>query len=71
VTAPSEPTGIMRDMANQHPKIEHRLSNGDVLIIATTKRDPTVDQAFKSTVDKVRESTRARFAEFRRAQEAA
>jgi hypothetical protein len=58
-------------MATQHPKIEHRLPNGDLLIISTTKRDPSVDQAFKSTVDKVREDTRARFAELRSTRPAA
>lgn len=58
-------------MATEHPKIEHRLRNGDVLIIATSKRDPVVDEAFKETVDKVRETTRERFAEFRKSQRAA
>jgi hypothetical protein len=58
----------MQSMANDHPKIEHRLHNGDVLIIATTQRDPAVEKAFESTVAKVRETTRARFAEYRKAQ---
>jgi hypothetical protein len=59
-----------KTMATEHPKIEHRLSNGDVLIVATTKRDPTIDAAFKLTVDEVRESNVARFVEFRRALQA-
>jgi hypothetical protein len=58
----------MFDMTDRHPKIEHRLKNGDVLIIATTKRDPKVDTAFKDAVSSVRESNHARFVEFRRAQ---
>jgi hypothetical protein len=62
----------MTDMAaNEHPKIEHKLGNGDVLIIATRKRDPDVDEAFKAAVERVRVNTRARFEEFRRSQQAA
>ncbi len=61
----------MSPMATEHPKIEHRLHNGDVLIIATTKRDPAVDEAFKVTVEKVRATTRERFAAFRKAQQQA
>ena len=61
----------MSDMATEHPKIEHRLKNGDVLIIASTKRDRKVDKAFETTVEKVRASNRARFAEFRKVRDAA
>ena len=57
-------------MTTEHPKIEHRLSNGDVLIVATTKRDATVDAAFKVAVDRVRESNLARFVAFRGAHQA-
>ena len=58
-------------MPAEHPKIEIRLPNGDVLIVATTRRDPDVDAAFKTTVERVRENTRERFAEFRREQQQA
>jgi hypothetical protein len=50
-----------------HPKIEHKLKNGDVLIIATTKRDPKVDAAFKDAVSAARDRNRARFLEVQRA----
>jgi hypothetical protein len=53
-------------MTGRHPKIEHRLKNGDVLIIATTKRDPKVDAAFKDAVSDARASNHARFVEFQR-----
>jgi hypothetical protein len=54
-------------MATEHPKIEHQLKNGDVLIIATTERDPKVDEAFRETVEHVRRDNRERFLEFRKA----
>ena len=53
-------------MTRRHPKIEHRLKNGDVLIIASTERDPKVDATFKDAMTSVRESNRARFIEFQR-----
>ena len=57
---------MMQRVVARHAKIDHRLHNGDVLIVATTKRDPVVDRAFQSTVDEVRESTRAPLADFAR-----
>jgi hypothetical protein len=57
-------------MATEHPKIEHRLENGDVLIVATTQRDPDVDAAFRAAVERVREENRARFVAFRQAHRA-
>lgn len=58
-------------MPSERPKAEIRLPNGDVLIIATTKRDADVDAAFKDTVERVREKTRESFNEFRRTQQQA
>jgi hypothetical protein len=58
-------------MSAERPKVEVRLPNGDVLIIATTKRDAEVDAAFKDAVDRVREHTRERFIEYRRSQQQA
>jgi len=61
----------MKRMASEHPKIEHKLPNGDVLIIATTKRDPAVDAKFEAAVAKAREATRARFLQLRASRQAA
>ena len=61
----------MSGMATEHPKIEHRLPNGDVLIIATTKRDPEVDAVFDAAVKEARQDIRRRFLAFRAAQRAA
>ncbi|WP_155892091.1 hypothetical protein [Conexibacter woesei] len=55
---------------NRHD-FEIRLPNGDILIVETKDRDPKVDAAFKAAQDRVREETRVRFEEFRRAQQAA
>lgn len=66
---PSEPQGSMSSIVGtEHPKIEHRLENGDVLIVPSTQRDPQVDAAFRTTVERVREQNRARFDAFRQAQ---
>lgn len=56
-----------------HNKNDHeiRLPNGDILIVETKDRDPKVDAAFALTRERLRESTRVRFEQYRQAQQAA
>jgi hypothetical protein len=55
----------------EHDKIEHTLPNGDILVIDSTRIDPTVEQAFDQAKQDLREEARVAYRRLRESRAAA
>jgi hypothetical protein len=55
----------------EHDKIEHTLPNGDILVIDSTRVDPTVEQAFGKAKQDLRKEARDAYRRLRESRAAA
>jgi len=49
----------------EHDKIEHRLPNGDILIVDSTRVDPSVKRAFDKVKSDLRQEARDAYRQLR------
>lgn len=55
----------------EHDKIEHKLPNGDILVIDSTRVDPDVEHAFDRAKKDLRKEARAAYRRLRESRAAA